>query len=88
MSRGPEQSASLIPRQDRRSAIRHLCTNRGYGGNDAPAEIDVAAKHEGIDVGIEKTKRIAHVRERYPHWWLMLVDRIGYGRLTGSLGFV
>jgi len=31
----------------------------------------------------EKTKRVAHVRERYPHWWLILVDRIGYGRLTG-----
>jgi hypothetical protein len=30
----------------------------------------------------EKTKRTAHLRERYPHWWLMLVDRIGYGRLT------
>ena len=31
----------------------------------------------------EKTKRIAHVRERYPYWWLTLVDRIGYGGLTG-----
>src|SRR6058998_531037 len=31
----------------------------------------------------EKTKRIAHVRERCPYWWLTLVDRIGYGGLTG-----
>lgn len=27
----------------------------------------------------EKTLKIAHVRCKYPEWWLILVDRIGYG---------
>ncbi len=27
----------------------------------------------------EKTLKIAHVRHKYPEWWLILVDRIGYG---------
>ena len=27
----------------------------------------------------EKTKKISRARERYPHWWLVLVDRVGYG---------
>ena len=27
----------------------------------------------------EKTKKIARVRERYPDWWLVLVDHVGYG---------
>ncbi len=27
----------------------------------------------------EKTLKIAHVRDKYPEWWLILVDRIGYG---------
>ena len=27
----------------------------------------------------EKTMRIARVRHKYPEWWLVLVDRIGYG---------
>jgi len=27
----------------------------------------------------EKTQKIAHVRDKYPEWWLILVDRIGYG---------
>ena len=27
----------------------------------------------------EKTKKIARVRHRYPEWWLILVDQIGYG---------
>jgi hypothetical protein len=31
----------------------------------------------------EKTKKISRVRERYPHWWLVLVDHVGYG-LSGS----
>jgi hypothetical protein len=31
----------------------------------------------------EKTKKIARVRERYLHWWLVLVDHVGYG-LSGS----
>jgi hypothetical protein len=30
-----------------------------------------------------KTKKRARVRERYPVWWLMLVDHISYG-LTDS----
>ena len=28
---------------------------------------------------VQKTKKIARVRDKYPHWWLVLVDRIGYG---------
>ena len=31
----------------------------------------------------EKTKKIARVRDRYHHWWLVLVDHVGYG-LSGS----
>jgi hypothetical protein len=27
----------------------------------------------------EKTRKIARVRHKYPEWWLILVDRIGYG---------
>ncbi len=27
----------------------------------------------------DKTKKIARVRERYPVWWLMLVDHVAYG---------
>jgi hypothetical protein len=27
----------------------------------------------------EKTKTIANVRSKYPEWWLVLADRIGYG---------
>jgi len=27
----------------------------------------------------EKTRKIARVRHKYPEWWLVLVDRIGYG---------
>lgn len=27
----------------------------------------------------EKTLKIARVRHKYPEWWLILVDRIGYG---------
>jgi hypothetical protein len=27
----------------------------------------------------EKTRKIAPVRHKYPEWWLVLVDRIGYG---------
>jgi hypothetical protein len=27
----------------------------------------------------EKTSKIARVRHKYPEWWLVLVDRIGYG---------
>ena len=27
----------------------------------------------------EKTRKIAGVRDKYPEWWLILVDRIGYG---------
>jgi hypothetical protein len=27
----------------------------------------------------EKTDKVARVRHRYPEWWLILVDRIGYG---------
>ena len=27
----------------------------------------------------EKTLKIAKVRHKYPEWWLLLVDRIGYG---------
>jgi hypothetical protein len=27
----------------------------------------------------EKTLKIARVRDNYPEWWLILVDRIGYG---------
>jgi hypothetical protein len=28
----------------------------------------------------EKTEKIAGVRARYPEWWLILVDHIGYGQ--------
>jgi hypothetical protein len=31
----------------------------------------------------EKTKKIARVREKYPYWWLLLVDHIAFG-LNGS----
>jgi hypothetical protein len=27
----------------------------------------------------EKTLKIAQFRNRYPEWWLVLVDRIGFG---------
>jgi len=27
----------------------------------------------------EKTRKIAPYRQKYPEWWLVLVDRIGYG---------
>ena len=27
----------------------------------------------------EKTRKVAPVRHRYPAWWLLLVDYIGYG---------
>ena len=27
----------------------------------------------------EKTRKIAPYRHKYPEWWLVLVDRIGYG---------
>jgi hypothetical protein len=27
----------------------------------------------------ETTRKIARVRDKYPEWWLILVDRIGYG---------
>ncbi|MGC2504184.1 MAG: hypothetical protein WA400_18810, partial [Silvibacterium sp.] len=27
----------------------------------------------------EKTKKIARARAKYPEWWLVLIDRIGYG---------
>lgn len=27
----------------------------------------------------EKTRKIARVRNKYPEWWLVLVDHIGYG---------
>jgi hypothetical protein len=27
----------------------------------------------------EKTAKIAHFRGKYPEWWLILIDRIGYG---------
>ncbi|QDQ24936.1 hypothetical protein FNU76_00450 [Chitinimonas arctica] len=26
----------------------------------------------------EKSKKTAHVRNKYPHWWLALVDHVGY----------
>jgi hypothetical protein len=27
----------------------------------------------------EKSKKIARMREKYPKWWLVLIDHIGYG---------
>jgi len=32
----------------------------------------------------EKTNKVARVRSKYPEWWLVLVDHIGYGMLDES----
>jgi hypothetical protein len=32
----------------------------------------------------EKTRKVARVRHKYPEWWLLLVDRIGYGVLDSE----
>lgn len=32
----------------------------------------------------EKTTKVARIRSKYPEWWLVLVDYIGYGILDGS----
>ena len=29
----------------------------------------------------EKTAKVNHLQERFPEWWLLLEDGIGYGRL-------
>jgi hypothetical protein len=30
----------------------------------------------------DKNRKVARVWDRYPEWWLALVDRIGYGGLS------
>ena len=32
----------------------------------------------------QKTGKVARVRHKYPEWWLVLVDRIGYGVLDSG----
>ncbi|MER9177774.1 hypothetical protein NKH72_30155 [Mesorhizobium sp. M0955] len=32
----------------------------------------------------EKTKKVADYRAKYPQWWLLFVDRIGYGSLDAE----
>ena len=34
----------------------------------------------------EKSQKILGVRDRYPEWWLLLVDHIGYGLSTFDRG--
>jgi hypothetical protein len=37
---------------------------------------------ENIDICVrEKTNKIAHFRNRYEAWWLVLIDHIGYGSI-------
>lgn len=51
----------------------------GYSDDDSGGMVfEETQKHLRLCID-EKTLKIAHVRCKYPEWWLILVDRIGYG---------
>jgi hypothetical protein len=50
------------------------CTDRDSGGF-----VLFQMQRNIIICVAEKTRKVASVRSRYPEWWLVLVDRIGYG---------
>lgn len=50
------------------------CTDQDSGGWIVPE----LARNLKICID-EKTRKIAHIRKRYPEWWLVLVDYIAFG---------
>jgi hypothetical protein len=51
----------------------------GYGDHDSGGWV-LAETLKNLRICIEeKTMKIARVRHKYPEWWLMLIDYIGYG---------
>jgi hypothetical protein len=51
----------------------------GYSDDDSGGWV-FGETQENLRLCIEeKTLKIARVRQKYPEWWLILVDRIGYG---------
>ena len=52
---------------------------RGFADRDAGGWL-IAELERNIRICVlEKTAKIAVVRTRYPEWWLILIDHIGYG---------
>jgi hypothetical protein len=55
----------------------------GYTDSDSGGFV-LSEQNRNIRICVaEKTRKVARARHKYPEWWLVLVDRIGYG-LTGS----
>jgi hypothetical protein len=51
----------------------------GYGDHDSGGWV-LAETLKNLRVCIEeKTRKVARVRHKYPEWWLMLIDYIGFG---------
>jgi hypothetical protein len=51
----------------------------GYGDHDSGGWV-LAETLKNLRICIEeKTRKVARVRHKYPEWWLLLIDRIGFG---------
>lgn len=60
----------------------HLFMLGGSGDGDSGGFV-LAEMDRNIRICVEdKNRKVARVRDRYPEWWLALVDRIGYGQLS------
>ena len=59
--------------------LQHMFQLGGYSDRDTWAFL-VPAMQKNIEICIaEKAEKVAPRRALYPRWWLLLVDRIGYG---------
>jgi len=55
----------------------------GGSGDDDSGGFVLAEMNRNICICVEdKNRKVARVWDRYPEWWLALVDRIGYGGLS------
>jgi hypothetical protein len=69
-----------------RASNAHACcfVSGGYSDYDSGGLL-MSELQKNLQICIqEKTQKISHVRAKYPKWWLVLIDRIGYRLLHES----